>query len=112
MTPPIPTLPFRTTLLGPSANISTNIPGADNLVDYAQQLVNEQTQQANDTKSQLTDATSLQSLLQDQLSGESGVNLDQEFGNLITVQNAYAASARVISTVSQMFTLLLNAVNA
>ena len=112
LTPPIPTLPFRTTLLGPSANISTNIPGADNLVDYAQQLVNEQTQQANDTKSQLTDATSLQSLLQDQLSGESGVNLDQEFGNLITVQNAYAASARVISTVSQMFTLLLNAVNA
>jgi flagellar hook-associated protein 1 len=81
------------------------------VVDYAQQMVNEQSQQASITVTEAADQKSLQTLLQDQLSNDSGVNLDQEMGNLIVVQNAYAAAARVISTVSNMFNELLNAVN-
>ena len=37
----------------------------------------------------------------------SGVNVDQEMTNLITLQNSYAANARVFSTVQQMFQTLL-----
>ena len=40
----------------------------------------------------------------------SGVNIDEELANLIVLQNAFAASARVISTVDRMFEELLNSV--
>jgi flagellar hook-associated protein 1 FlgK len=38
----------------------------------------------------------------------SGVNLDEELANTITFQNAYAANARVITTVNGLFDELLN----
>ncbi|HEY2594383.1 MAG TPA: flagellar basal body rod C-terminal domain-containing protein, partial [Chloroflexota bacterium] len=37
----------------------------------------------------------------------SGVNIDNEMGNLIVLQNAYAANARVMSVVQSMMTTLL-----
>ena len=47
-----------------------------------------------------------------QLDGEqlalSGVSLDEEMVNLIKFQNSYQASARFISTISQMMDVLLN----
>lgn len=39
----------------------------------------------------------------------SGVNLDEELANTIIYQNAYAASARVISVTDELFQTLLNA---
>ena len=36
----------------------------------------------------------------------SGVNMDQELANLQIYQNAYSASARVITTIDAMFTAL------
>ncbi|MBI1275721.1 flagellar hook-associated protein FlgK [bacterium] len=38
----------------------------------------------------------------------SGVNLDEEVGNTIIYQNAYSASARVITVVNSMFDALMN----
>jgi flagellar hook-associated protein 1 FlgK len=38
----------------------------------------------------------------------SGVNMDEELGNLILLQNAYAASARLITTASDLFDILTN----
>lgn len=40
----------------------------------------------------------------------SGVNLDQELANTVIYQNAYSASARIISVVDQMFSALINAI--
>ena len=40
----------------------------------------------------------------------SGVNLDEELANTVILQNAYAASARVITTVNQMFDEILQMV--
>lgn len=40
----------------------------------------------------------------------SGVNLDQELANTVVYQNAYSASARVISVVSTMFSELINSI--
>ncbi len=47
------------------------------------------------------------SQLQQQLSSVSGVSLDEETTNMIRFQRAYQASARVISTVDQMFQSLI-----
>ena len=47
--------------------------------------------------------------LQQSLNNESGVNIDDEMANLLALQNAYSANARVLTTVNQMFTTLLQA---
>jgi len=45
--------------------------------------------------------------LQQRMSNISDVNVDAEMANLLTLQNTYAANARVFSTVQQMFESLL-----
>jgi flagellar hook-associated protein 1 FlgK len=40
----------------------------------------------------------------------SGVNIDEEAASLVRYQQAYQASAQVISTASQIFNALLSAV--
>jgi flagellar hook-associated protein 1 FlgK len=47
------------------------------------------------------------SSLQQRFNDGSGVNVDQEMATLLTLQNAYAANARVLSTVKQMFDALM-----
>jgi flagellar hook-associated protein 1 FlgK len=41
---------------------------------------------------------------------DTGVNLDEEIANLQVLQNAYAASARLLTVVQEMFDTLQNAV--
>ncbi|UKV15420.1 flagellar hook-associated protein FlgK [Thalassospiraceae bacterium SW-3-3] len=48
--------------------------------------------------------------LEARIQNEAGVNLDEEMSDLIIFQRAYSASARVISTVDELFDALLNAV--
>lgn len=110
LTPPIPTLSFRSDLLGPGANISTDIIGSVRLVDFSQKMVNEQSQQIIITQSRKADEQALQDILQEQLLNESAVNLDEELANLVVVQTAYAAAARVVNAVNSLFEELLNAV--
>jgi len=45
--------------------------------------------------------------LEQRMNTTSGVSVDQEMTNLLTLQNAYAANARVFSTVQKMFETLL-----
>ncbi len=47
------------------------------------------------------------SALQQRYSDGANVNIDQEMTMLLTLQNAYAANARVMATVKEMFELLL-----
>ena len=110
LAPPIPTVPFRTSLLGPGANISTEIIGSMRLVDFSQKMISQQTQELVLVQNQLSDEKTLKEILQRQLLDESGVNLDEELGHLIVVQTAFAASARVISAIDELFHELLNAV--
>ena len=103
-------LPFREDFLGPGANISTNIVGTLSLEDYAQKMVNEHTQELRLLKARVDDDDVFRDILNDQLLNQSGVNIDQELSNLILVQTAYGASARVLTAVDQMFQELLNSV--
>ena len=50
--------------------------------------------------------SSIVTQLQNKLSSQSGVNIDEELAHMIVLQNAYAASARVITTASHMFDVL------
>ena len=45
--------------------------------------------------------------LEDRFQQTSGVNIDTEMANLVQLQNAYAANARVMTTVKDMLDLLL-----
>ena len=63
-----------------------------------------------------TAATNLQqgqdtvvSALQQRFNQQSGVNIDTELSNLIALQNAYGANARVMSTIQSMMNTLLQA---
>ena len=46
--------------------------------------------------------------LQQRFNSASGVNVDQEMANLLTLQNSYAANARVMSAVKEMLDALIN----
>lgn len=46
--------------------------------------------------------------LQQRLNEDSGVNMDVELIHLLSLQNSYGANARVLTTVRQMFEILMN----
>ncbi len=74
---------------------------------YAAQIIGAASTNASTTK---TDATNSQALLDgftQRSSSISGVNLDTELANTVIYQNAYAASARVITVVNSLFDTLL-----
>jgi flagellar hook-associated protein 1 FlgK len=65
------------------------------------------------TQSGKISADSFQALLkgaEERMSAVSGVNLDEEAANLIRYQQAYSASARIISVANEIFDTLIQAV--
>src|ERR1700722_5299593 len=84
-------------------------PFTGTLTNFMQQFLS---QQANAS----TSATQLQqgqdivvSALQQKMNSASGVNIDTEMANLISLQNTYAANAHVMSVVQSMMTSLMQA---
>ncbi len=106
--PPVPTTSFRQDFLGPQADISTGVIGSSTLIDFAQKMVNQQTQETILIETRQLDEESLRDALETQLLNESGVNLDEELGNLIVFQTAFSASARVVTAVDELFQELLS----
>lgn len=104
------TLGFRQDYLGPNADISSNLPEALSLLDFAQKMINEHTQELIALENKVSDDESFRDLLQDQLTNETGVNIDEELSNLIIVQTAYSASARVLNAVEDLFDELMAAI--
>ena len=76
------------------------------LPDYAAQILG-----LNSTQARIVSDTKVaREFLFENLSNKtqsiSGVNLDEEMANMIVLENAYAASARVISVTSELFDIL------
>ena len=67
-----------------------------------------QTDKQATAASNSTRQSSTSSTLQTRLTSEVGVNLDSEMAQMVVLQNAYSANAKVISTVQAMFDVLLN----
>ncbi len=104
------TVEFRSQNLGPNADIDTGIISSTNLIDFSQKLVNRQVEEINSIDRQREDETAFHDLLQRRLLDESGVNLDEELANMIVIQTAFAAAARVITAIDSEFQDLLRAV--
>jgi len=60
-----------------------------------------------DAQARRAESAAVQDALAQQFASLSGVNVDEEMAQLILLQNAYAASARVLSTVGDLFQRLL-----
>src|SRR5712691_9094947 len=95
-------------LFHPTAGIGTaSRPFSGTLADYIQQTISQQGAAA-DNASKLNDGQQIVvNALQTRFNDASGVSIDNEMSNLLTLQNAYGANARVMTAVKQMFDLLL-----
>ena len=101
--------PFRQNNLGPDATISTGLLANSKLQDYISSSISNQSQAANLNQTQSTQETSYLNTLQTQNANLSGVSIDQEMANLIQVQSAYTAAAKMISASQALFQSLLSA---
>ncbi len=95
-------------LYSPSTGFGTStLPFQATLSNFSQQIASAQGQAA-DTAKQIADGQDVVlSTLQQKFNSQSGVNIDEEMAQLLSLQNAYASNARVMSTVKQMFDALL-----
>lgn len=85
---------------------------SDSVFNLASSFVSGQASDTAKATSDLTTATSYQTTVSSQFSSSSGVNVDDQMGLMIKLQNSYEANARVVQTAQAMFAELLQAVSA
>ena len=101
---------IRNRNLGPNAAIETGIFSSNNVIDYAQKMIDETSQDYLQAQSAFENEDTLRSIIQGEFSNKSGVNIDEEMSNLIVVQTAYAAAARAVTAADEMFQELINSI--
>lgn len=88
---------------GTAAVLNGNVSGlVSQMMDY----------QGNTVSAALSDSSTHSDALDainSRMTSETGVNTDDEMARLVVLQNAYAANARVVSTVQTLLTSLMNA---
>jgi flagellar hook-associated protein 1 FlgK len=87
---------------------TTAAPFAGSLTTFLRQVISRQGDAANTANSLKQGQDIVLSSLQQRFNDTSGVNVDQEMANLLTLQNSYAANARVMTTIQQMLDALMN----
>ena len=92
----------------PSAGIgTTTLPYSGTLGSFVRQFISQQGEAANNASSLKQGQDVVLSSLQQRFNDTSGVNIDQEMSHLLSLQNAYAANARVMTTVKTMLDQLM-----
>ncbi len=86
---------------------SAQAPYSGTLTDYMSQIVSQQSQAANAASNLQQGQDTVLNTLQTSFNSQSGVNIDTQMSNLIALQNAYAANARVMTTVQELMATLL-----
>ena len=79
----------------------------ESLLSYTSDLLGFVSQTTTTVKDNATNAQTLFDGFKSRSEAVSGVNLDEELANTVTFQNAYSATARVITIVNQMYNDLL-----
>ncbi len=102
---------FRQSNLGPNAALSTGILGNSTLEDFARSMVSDQSEDHSFNKDNLEKETSFLNTLSTRHSSQTGVNIDEELSELIRVQTAYTAAAKMISASEKLFDDLMAAFN-
>ena len=82
--------------------------GPRSFTDFASAVLGMNSTQASNASTALQSDQFVQQDIKSKAQSVSGVNLDEEMSNLVILQNAYAAAARVITTTSQLFDTLEN----
>lgn len=82
-------------------------PFTGSISTFLRQVISQQGQAADSANNLKQGQDVVLSSLQQRFNDSSSVNIDQEMATLMTLQNAYAANARVLSTVSNMFDTLM-----
>jgi len=99
-----------TLTFSPDTGIGTvQAPYSANLIDYMSQIVSQQSQASNAATNLQQGQDTVLAALQQRFNDQSGVSIDTEMSNLIALQNAYSANARVMSVIQQMMSTLLQA---
>ncbi len=80
------------------------------LSGYGTQIIGYAASKVSAASSNATSQQGVFSGLQQQAQSVSGVNVDQQMTLMIELQNAYAASAKIITTMQSIFTALENAI--
>src|SRR5215469_1767507 len=87
---------------------TTNLPSGANPTDSYANLVGNIGFAGSQVNSGLAATTLSLQQLSTQQNSESGVSIDEETANLIRYQQAYSASARVISSINDLYTTLMS----
>lgn len=95
---------LKFTVAGVSAQVSANFSG------YAGLLLGEAARHAEAADNSEKDAIALQQSVAKRRDDYSGVNLDEELGNMIVFQNSYNAAARLMNTARDMYDTLISIV--
>lgn len=88
---------------------SSSAPFKGTLLSYMQQFTAQQGAAAQSAAQVADGQTVVLNTLEKKFSDVSGVNMDEEMAHLLSLQNAYSANARVMSTVNQMYQTLMQA---
>jgi len=98
----------QTQKLGLSGNLSTPFAAPPTLASFAADIVSAQSSASTTATASLTTAQAAQTTLNTSIAAVSGVSVDTEMSTMIGLQNSYAANARVISALQNMWTSLLS----
>lgn len=77
------------------------------LANYSGQIIGQAASASAAANSDATFQTQLQSQIETQAGSVSGVNIDDELGNLIQYQNTYSANARVMTVIQTLYDTLM-----
>lgn len=101
---------FRQNNLGPAGTLSTGLPSSTSVSGYATRLVSAHAADYSGAESMAEQEEAYLATLDARNATISGVDIDQEIAELIRLQTAYTAAARMISATEEMFNQLLNSV--
>jgi flagellar hook-associated protein 1 FlgK len=108
--PGAPWAPIPVSGLGPDGSLASPFLAPATLDAYASRVVSTQAADRAAATAAKTDAATLRGALTERFARQSGVDVDAELGAMVALQNAYAANARVLSTVQAMWDQLLSSV--
>ena len=95
-------------IYSPEAGLgTTNAPFKGKLLSFAQQFVSAQGESASAAKMLAEGQQVVLGTLQQKFASTSGVNIDDEMAHLLALQNAYAANARVMGVIKEMYQALM-----
>lgn len=96
--------------LGPDGTLASPFAAAATLEGHAGRVVAAQTGDRAGATAALAEAANLRTVLEGRFAQGSGVDVDAELAGMVSLQNAYAANARVMGTLQQMWDSLFAAV--